>query len=134
MILKSTLQSNYSCVTPIADITGLKLTIPEDGYFLIVGSLSVLGTGTAVQVSAKIGVNGTYITASGGRAYHDASNIGYNIVISIPINTILYLKKGDVVTVGTNEAAGTCVILATDANYATYIEAINLTKLARGGM
>jgi len=144
MILKSSLSGNYTVTTSYANIentsTGqeMSITIPEDGYYLITGSICanpVDNDATDGRASVKVAINENIIAASGGRAYHDDAANGKPIVTNIPICNTVYLKKDDVITVQAQMGTGdNSLVLATGSVDATYIEAINLTKLARGGM
>ena len=132
MILKSSLQSDYNVTTSYDNITGLSITIPEDGVYHVIGNITCDNTAAAdAQVKIKLAIDGTRILASGG----DSFTASTRILTINPINNFVYLKKDQVVTVqaemGTSDS---CVVYSTGADHATYIEAINLTKLARGGM
>ena len=138
MILKSSLQSDYTVTDSFVNITGLSITIHEDGYYDISGNVTcnaIDSDSTQATAVIKLAINGTYILASGGIIIHQDGANANPLIAVIPINNKLYLKKDDIVTVQAKMATGdNCTVQATNASYATYIEAINLTKLARGGM
>ena len=140
MILKSSLQSDYTMTATSwgTPISGLSITIPEDGYYLITGVIDTYiadGSGGNSALRVKLAINGTRLYASGGSL--GLSNVAANTssISTIPILKTEYLRSGDVITVQAYiGAADGSTIYASGANTATYIEAINLTKLARGGM
>jgi len=135
MILKSSLENNYATTAPFEDIAGLKITIPEDGYYKINGNINVyFGTTSVNTLTVKLAINGTIISSSGGSCRDADAAVQINNR-TVPINNIVYLKVGDTITVKCHLLGGNATIMATTAaQYATYIEAINLTKLARGGL
>ena len=138
MILKSSLGSNYTVTTSYADIPGLKITIPEDGIYFLTGSINGLvkdTDATGAQLYAKVAINSTQIVASGGYLNHNDAANNYLVIGCIPISNILYLKKGDTITVQAVMGAGqNCIVYASTAGTggASYINAVNLTKLAKG--
>jgi len=134
MILKSNLGTTYSLTTSWANISGLSITIQEDGYYLTVGNISLQindNDDTEAYGYLALAINGTTLPSSAGYGRLRISDNNAVAVLTIPINNILYLKKDDVLTVQAYMPAGdNSSVVATT----TYIEAINLTKLARGGM
>ena len=144
MILKSSLSGNYTVTTSYANIenstTGqeMSITIPEDGYYHIIGTLMANvfdSDGSEARLYLKLAVDGTRLSASGCFLFTQTSVNGLRHTFAAPINNFLYLKKGQVVTVQAYmESGDNSTITATNGQYATYMEAINLTKLARGGM
>ena len=130
LILKSSLGSNYTVTSSFTDITGLKITVPKDGFYLITGNINSSQSdtdSTSASTYIKIAINGNSINASGARLYHDDSVNGRNIYQCCPILKTIYLKKGDIVTIKAKMDAGdNSVIIATSANEATYIEALKI--------
>ena len=116
------------------NLPGVKIVIGEDGYHFVCGVVSIVGTGTAVISQAKLRINGNTILHTGGQVYHNSSNAGYNIIAQVPISSILYLKSGDIITIEVEATSGTVLALPSGTSDATYIEAVNLTKLSRGGL
>ena len=141
MILKSSLGSAYTVTStaspPDAAITGLQINILEDGFYHIIGNINVRpvdSSAATARIFIKLAIDGTAVLASGGRVSSPDATGAIN-VLTVPINNFLYLKKDQVITVlASMDAGDNSTVEATGTTYSTYIEAINLTKLARGGM
>jgi len=126
MILKSSLQSNYTLTTSWGE-TGLKLIIPEDGYYCV-NFTATTNAAAGGSHYLKLAVDGALINNSGSMR----NFAGY---VSLCASNILYLRKSQVVEVyAAYDGSATGEVQASAETRATYIEAINLTKLARGGM
>ena len=130
IILKSNLTTNYSPTTSFADI-GIEIVIPEDGVYLLTGKISARAyhtTSTSNNVSAVIAVNGNIIPTSGGYNDFIGDANAQRMIASIPIGSIEYLKKGDVVTVQGKGLQSNCDIYATvpSNGQASVLEAVKI--------
>jgi len=141
MILKSSLQGDFTVTATVSltEVTGVKIIIPEDGIYLVQGIVAcdLSGSTTSPYIKLKLAVNGTPIPASGGYTYMQDTDTGKTNRLPMPISNILQLKKDDEITLYAARGDTNHTILIRDTgatDFATYIEAINLTKLARGGM
>jgi hypothetical protein len=130
IILKSNLTTDYTVTTSYADITMLKIVLPEDGYWFIYGSITAQtldAGGTAAGTYIKLGLDGVNVPASGGVTYLLVDPHELNLYGPVPILYTNWLKKGTVITVRAFMDTGrNCIVRATTAAWATYIEAIKL--------
>ena len=117
----------------MAPVTGVKIVIQEDGLYDVRLKVNTSFSAGGGSHFAKLTLNSTIVLTSGGQVY---INAGTTPIMNISSSSFLYLKKDDVLEIYAKydgSATGTLPATSTSA-YANYIEAVNLTKLARGGM
>lgn len=132
-LLKSVLNSDYTVTDSYADIDGLFIKIPKDGYYVIVGNIThdcIDDDGATAKCALKLAVNGTNIPDSGGRnQYNDGSNARSH-QSNTSIAKIMYLKKSDEITIKALMVAGdNTTIKSTSSESASYIEALGPIRI-----
>jgi hypothetical protein len=125
--LKCVLYTQYTITHNYAAVPELSLTIPEDGYYLVFGSINLMAydsAGGEAQSFIKLAIDGTRIV-SGAALRLSITGL---LSASIPIMHTLYLTKDTVITVhakdeGDDESA---VYGSSNAATSTYIEALKV--------
>ena len=131
-IEESSLSSNQSLnAGSLANISGLSNTAPTRGTYLCVGNvtLKVDDTDSATQNACiKLAIDGVSVKESGGRCSFTGTANGEYMMANAPINKVLRLEAGEVVTVqGLMDTGDNCyALVSTTTEIATYFDLIRI--------
>ena len=124
IVLEADLKTTFTGNTSWQNVTGLTITIPEDGLYLLTMNLITDPTAAGRHALSRMAVDGTGIGGTNCRNHdHDAT------ARTIQTNTVvkaIYMKKDQVFSAQHKANAGTSQVLyaADDAN--SRIQAIKL--------